>query len=180
MRRSLSWEVAGRSAGQETSCLSCNQKVHCRFTGTHQWTRFQMRLIQSTKTHIIYIRFILIVSFDLHVSIGSSGCLKKEYSFNLVLDTSLSTFYLLSVRYKYFHPCYSLSLTHGAKPFLRSRQLCSYSRTSQHFMEPEGSLPCSQEPSTGPYPESGPLSPYQPILPKIRLNIILLLTSSSS
>jgi hypothetical protein len=34
---------------------------------------------------------------------------------------------------------------HGAEPLLRSRQLCRYSRTSQHFMEPEGSLPCSQE-----------------------------------
>jgi hypothetical protein len=39
------------------------------------------------------------------------------------------------------------SLTHGAEPFLGSCQLCSYSRTSQHFMEPGGSLPCSQEPS---------------------------------
>jgi hypothetical protein len=29
---------------------------------------------------------------------------------------------------------------------LRSRQLCSYSRTSQHFMQPEGSLPCSLVP----------------------------------
>jgi hypothetical protein len=38
-------------------------------------------------------------------------------------------------------------LTNGAKPFLRNRQLCSYVRTSQHFMEPEGSLPHSQEPS---------------------------------
>jgi hypothetical protein len=33
--------------------------------------------------------------------------------------------------------------THGAEPFLRSRQLCSCSRTCQHFMEPEGSLSCS-------------------------------------
>jgi hypothetical protein len=30
--------------------------------------------------------------------------------------------------------------THGAEPFWRSRQLCSYSRISQHFMEPEGSF----------------------------------------
>jgi hypothetical protein len=35
------------------------------------------------------------------------------------------------------------SLTYGAEPFLRSRQLCSYSRTSQHFMKPIGPLPCS-------------------------------------
>jgi hypothetical protein len=35
---------------------------------------------------------------------------------------------------------------HGAEPFFRSVQLCSYSRISQHFMGPEGSLPCSQEP----------------------------------
>jgi hypothetical protein len=45
-------------------------------------------------------------------------------------------------------------LTCGAEPFLRSYQLCSHSGTSpQHFIEPECSSPCSQEPSTGPYPE---------------------------
>jgi hypothetical protein len=36
---------------------------------------------------------------------------------------------------------HSYSLTHGAEPILRSCQLCSYSSTSQHFMEPDGSLP---------------------------------------
>jgi hypothetical protein len=55
------------------------------------------------------------------------------------------------------------SLPHGAEPFLTSRQLCGYSRTSQHFMEPEGSLPCSQEPFTGPYPESDQSNLYHPI-----------------
>jgi hypothetical protein len=59
---------------------------------------------------------------------------------------------------------YSLSLTHGAESFLRSCQLCSYSRTSQRFMEPEGSLPPSQEPSIGPYPKPDRSNPYHPIL----------------
>jgi hypothetical protein len=58
-------------------------------------------------------------------------------------------------------------LTYGVEPFLRSRQLCSYSRTSQHFMEPKGSLLCSQEPSTGPYAEPDRSSPYHHILSKI-------------
>jgi hypothetical protein len=42
--------------------------------------------------------------------------------------------------------------TYGAELFT-SRQLCSHSRTCQHFMEPEVSLSCSQESFTGPYPE---------------------------
>jgi hypothetical protein len=45
------------------------------------------------------------------------------------------------------------SLTHGAEPFLRSSQFWSYSKISQNIMEPESSLPCSQEPSTDSYPE---------------------------
>jgi hypothetical protein len=55
-------------------------------------------------------------------------------------------------------------LTHGAEPFLRNCQLCSHSRTSQRFMEPEDSLPPSQEPFTGPYPEPDRSNPHHPIL----------------
>jgi hypothetical protein len=51
------------------------------------------------------------------------------------------------------------SLTHGAEPFLRSRQLCSYSRNSQYCTETEGLLPCSQKPSTNPYPEPDQFNP---------------------
>jgi hypothetical protein len=57
----------------------------------------------------------------------------------------------------------SYSVTHGAEPFFRSRRLCSHSRTSQHFMEPESSLPCPQEPSIGPYCEPHQSNPYHPI-----------------
>jgi hypothetical protein len=56
------------------------------------------------------------------------------------------------------------SLILGAEPFVRSCQLCSYSRTSQHFMEPASSLLCSQEPFTGPYSEPVQSNPYHPIL----------------
>jgi hypothetical protein len=58
---------------------------------------------------------------------------------------------------------YTYLLTYGAEPFLRSCQLCSHSRTSKHFMEQGGSLPRSQEPSSGPYPEPDRSSPSHPI-----------------
>jgi hypothetical protein len=70
----------------------------------------------------------------------------------------------LRQRGHYNRPNNNYLLTYGAKPLLKSCQLCSHSRTSQHFKEPEGSSPCSQEPSTGPYPEPDRSSPYHPIL----------------
>jgi hypothetical protein len=65
---------------------------------------------------------------------------------------------------------------HGAEPFLRSRQSLSYSRISQHYMEPEGSLPRSQEPSTGPYPQPDQCSPRHPILSSFLRFILILLS----
>jgi hypothetical protein len=45
--------------------------------------------------------------------------------------------------------------------------LCSQSRNSPHFMEPESSLPYSQVPVTRPYPEPTPSSLHDPVqLPK--------------
>jgi hypothetical protein len=49
----------------------------------------------------------------------------------------------------------------------RINQSLSYSRMSQHFMELRSSLPCSQEPFTGPYPEPDKSSPYHSTPSKI-------------
>jgi hypothetical protein len=54
-------------------------------------------------------------------------------------------------------------LSYGAEPFLRNRQLCSYSRTSQHFVKPNSSLLCSQVSSICPYPKPDRFCPHHPI-----------------
>jgi hypothetical protein len=54
---------------------------------------------------------------------------------------------------------------YGAEPFLRNASCAATEEFFQHFMEPEGSLICSQEPSTGPYSEPDEYSTYQSILP---------------
>jgi hypothetical protein len=69
---------------------------------------------------------------------------------------------------------------YAAKSFLRRHLSLIYSRISEHFMEPDGSLLCSQEPSNGPYTEPDQPSPYHPILSKTHLYIILPSTSMSS
>jgi hypothetical protein len=41
----------------------------------------------------------------------------------------------------------------------------AYQKYSAFFMEPEGSLPCSQKPTIGPYPE--PAESIDPYVPKV-------------
>jgi hypothetical protein len=63
--------------------------------------------------------------------------------------------------------------------------MCSYLRISQHITELEDSLPCSQEPSTDPYPEPDQSCQHHPILPililstHLRLGLPSGLTSSA-
>jgi hypothetical protein len=65
-------------------------------------------------------------------------------------------------------------LTYGVQTFLSSRQLCSPSRTPQHFMEPEGSIPSSREPSTGPYPEPYQSNPLYPMWQYCKLKALII------
>jgi hypothetical protein len=64
------------------------------------------------------------------------------------------------------HSLLELSLSSEAANCADTRALPSI------FMEPEGSLPCSQEPSTGPCSEPDHFSAYHPILSKVHFNII--------
>jgi hypothetical protein len=56
----------------------------------------------------------------------------------------------------------SLIQLHGAEHYSRDHQLCSHMKTSQHFMETEGSLPHSQELYTCLYSEPNQSSLYHP------------------
>jgi hypothetical protein len=58
----------------------------------------------------------------------------------------------------------TMHILHRAESFLKSFQSFGYSRTSQYFMEPEGSVLCSQELAIAPYPEPDESDPYHPIL----------------
>jgi hypothetical protein len=63
---------------------------------------------------------------------------------------------------------------HGAESFLRGCQSLNYSRIFQYFMEPEDSLPCSQEPSAGPHSEPDKSSSSNPIQSYLsKRNVIL-------
>jgi hypothetical protein len=49
-------------------------------------------------------------------------------------------------------------------PYWQAANFVATQEFPQYFMEPVGSLPCSQEPSTGLYPKPNQSSPYHPTL----------------
>ena len=54
-------------------------------------------------------------------------------------------------------------LLHGAESFLRSWLVLQLVKKFPTFLEPEGSSPYSQVPTTCPYPEPTPSSPHNPL-----------------
>lgn len=61
------------------------------------------------------------------------------------------------------HTTYLTKEFHAAQPFLSCHKLVSWPRSYQHFLEPKGSSPCSQEAPTGRYHEPDKPSPHSPI-----------------
>jgi hypothetical protein len=60
----------------------------------------------------------------------------------------------------------SYLLTYGAEPSWEAANCAAIQKILSNFKEPEGSSPCSQEPSTGPYPEPVQSSPSHSISPR--------------
>jgi hypothetical protein len=97
------------------------------------------------RSFYMYTVFIKLINFKMY----SFDCLEVRYMKHLndkacseILTSDLCLFYSLYSRCPSGSPALPYKLTYRAEPFSRSRHLCSYSRTSQHFMEPEGSLLC--------------------------------------
>jgi hypothetical protein len=55
--------------------------------------------------------------------------------------------------------------------------MCRSSNISDHFMEPKGSILCSQQTSSGPYPEPDKSSPYHHILSPSLKSILIVFTN---
>jgi hypothetical protein len=67
--------------------------------------------------------------------LNSTSVLSQERT--LVSERTVVTYPLFITKHYYIR--LSSNLHDGAEPFFRNRPLCSYSRISQHFMEPEDS-----------------------------------------
>jgi hypothetical protein len=77
--------------------------------------------------------------------------------------------------------CVSTYLLTELSPPWGAANCAAIQEIPSNFKEPEGSSPCSEKRSTGPYPEPFQISPYHPsYLSKIYFNIVHPPTSWSS
>jgi hypothetical protein len=69
MEQSPSWEADGHSATQEITPFHGNRTFITVFTRARHWSLFWTRWIQSTPSHPITLRYILILSFHLRLDL---------------------------------------------------------------------------------------------------------------
>jgi hypothetical protein len=134
--------------------------------GTRKWTQPRTALVEVFGPVVKQARderFNLKETL-IHIAICTEWV--HTWAYKLVCFPFRTQMFSLCFRIHNYESCHKISylLTYGTEPFLRSCELCSHSGTSQHFKKPEGSLPCSQVPSTGPYPEPDLSSPCHLIL----------------
>jgi hypothetical protein len=76
----------------------------------------------------------------------SNGCVHQLWIYNAMFENVFGVSWTSDlILYWYCSDLYQL--------LVEKLTLAQVSRNSRPFMEPEGTLPCSQEPATGPYPE---------------------------
>jgi hypothetical protein len=68
LKQNLSWEADRRSGGREIPHLSWNPKIHYR---VRNWSLSRARLIQYSPSRPVFLRFILILSSHLRLSLPS-------------------------------------------------------------------------------------------------------------
>jgi hypothetical protein len=126
--------------------VSASEKA--KLAGWSWWSRNRMSLFYPRVTSALKLCFynvVLIATFIINAIVfscwGCSQCPPLAGSHQPeALLVSLCRLRIPG-RINYFH---------GVEPFLRGLHLCSYSRTSQHSMESEDSLLCSQASSASP------------------------------
>jgi hypothetical protein len=101
--------------------------------------------------------------------------LSRIYCISNSMPVSETCFYLCSLKPDQIKIKQKGYLLTELSTFWEAANCAAIQEIPSNFKEPEGSSPCLQEPSTGPYPEPVRSSLYHPIpsyLPKIHFNIV--------